>query len=72
MQHIFPDRHITSMFSAVLRSRSAKESEVFGWSRIPKNTKGGVGFFHPTATPEIQRKYFLTSTPTLGILIRAR
>jgi len=39
--------------SAGLRSRTHKESELFGWSRIPKNTGVGVivRFLPPTPDP---------------------
>jgi len=49
------------------RSRSPKESEVFGWcrSRIPNNT--GSRMFCPT--PDVQLDHFLHHTPKLGIPI---
>jgi len=46
-----------------LRSRSRKESEVFGRSRIPDNT--GSRIFSPT--PDVQLDHFLHHTPKLGI-----
>jgi len=52
--------------SAGLRSRSLKESEGFGWSRIPKSTRVGVRFFDPT----IELNHFLHRTPKLGVLTR--
>ena len=49
--------------------RSRKESAVFGWSRIPKNTGVGVGFFY--ATPEAHLNDFIHCTPKLRVLTRA-
>ena len=54
-----------------LPSRSRKESEVFGWSRIriPNNTRSGrrSRIFCPTPTPVVQLDHFLPYTRKLGI-----
>jgi len=42
--------------------RSRKRSEVFGWSQIPKNTKGWISY----PTPEVELNHFLHHTSTLG------
>jgi len=53
-----------------LRSRSRKESEVFGWSRsrIPNNT--GSEIFCPTPTPDVQLDHLLHHIPKLGIPVK--
>jgi len=43
------------------------ESEVFGWSRIPKNTKSRI--FYPT--PTVKLNQLLHRTSKLGIQTRA-
>ena len=50
-----------------LRSRSRKESAVFGWSRIPNNTtsRRRSQMFFPT--PEVKLDHFWHHTPKLGI-----
>jgi len=62
------------MLTTGLRSRSRKESEVFGWSRRFLGGVGvgflttlgiGVAFFCPT--PDVQLDQFLHHTPKLGI-----
>jgi len=45
--------------------RSRKESEVFGWSRIPNNTRCRI--FSPT--PDVQLDYFLHHTPKVEISV---
>ena len=54
---------------AGLRSRSRKESEIFGWSRsrIPDNTGSRSRFFCRTPTPDVQFDHFSHHTPKLGI-----
>jgi len=48
-----------------LQSQNRKESDVFGWSRIPKNTKSWSRFFCPTLDDWLD--HFLHYTPKLGI-----
>jgi len=52
-----------------LRSRSRKESYVFGWSRsrIPNNTGNRSRIFFPTPTANVRLDHFLHYTPKLGI-----
>jgi len=50
-------------FEAGFRSR--RESEVFGWSRIPNSTRSRSRIFCPT--PDVQLDHFLHRTPKLGI-----
>jgi len=50
-----------SRLSAELRGR--EESDVFGWSQMPKNIT--------SRTPDVQRNYLLHRTPELGIQTRA-
>jgi len=52
-----------AVWTAGLRSR--EESEVFGWSRIPNNTRSRSRIFCPT--PEVQLDHLLHHTPKLGI-----
>jgi len=54
-----------SLLHAGLRSRSRKESEVFGWSRIPNNTRSWSRIFCPA--PDVQMDHFLHHTPKLVI-----
>ena len=58
--------HVSALWSRS-RSRSRKESEVFGWnrSRIRSNTGSRSGIFCPT--PDSQLDHFLHHTPKLGI-----
>jgi len=42
------------------------ESEVFGWSRIAKNTRSGRRIFCPTLEVQLNH-FFLHHTPKLGI-----
>jgi len=45
------------------------ESEFFGWSRIPNNTRSRsrAGFFCATPTTEVPLDHFLYHAPKLGI-----
>jgi len=52
-----------ALWETGLRRQSRKESEVFGWSRIPNNNMSRI--FCPT--PEVQLNHFLHHTPTLRI-----
>jgi len=45
----------------VLEIRVA-ESQAFGWSRIPNNTRSRGRIFCPTLTPEVQSDHFLHHT----------
>ena len=47
------------------------ESEVFGWSRIPKITRNRNRIFYPTPTLEVHLNHFIHCTPKLRILTRA-
>ena len=47
------------------RSRRRKDSEVFGWSRIPDNTGSESRIFCPTPTPDVQLDHFLHHTHKL-------
>jgi len=64
-------KNINPFISAAgLRSQSRKESEVFGWNQISKNTRNRRSqIFYPT--PKVQMNIFLHRTPKLGILTRA-
>jgi len=53
------------------RSRSRKESEVFGWSRIPKIVTSRSRILYPTLTAEPNLNHFIQCTLKLGILSRA-
>jgi len=48
-----------------VRSRSHKESEIFGWSRIPNDTKSRSRIF--LSDWDVQLDPFLHHTPKLGI-----
>ena len=39
------------------------ESEVFGWNRIPNNTRRWSRIFCPTPTQEVPSDHFLRHTP---------
>jgi len=54
---------------AGLRSRSRKESEIFGWSRsrIPDNTGSRSRFFLSDSNPGCPIRSFSHHTPKLGI-----
>ena len=51
-----------TLFPAGLRS--GKGLEVYGWSRIAKNTRSRI--FYPTPTPQVQLNHFLHRTPKHG------
>jgi len=51
-----------------LRSQSRKESEVFGWSRIPNNTESWSRSFCPT--PDVQLDHFLHTLQNLEFLLK--
>jgi len=51
---------------AGLRSQSHKESEIFGWSRIPNNTRSRSQIF--LSDSDVHLDHFLHHTPKLGIL----
>jgi len=52
-----------------LRSRSRKESKVFGWTRIPDNTGSRSRTFLSDSDCGCQIGSFLHHTPKLGILV---